>query len=108
MLARKKFYVYILLKKGGLEMKIIPGNGIARQYNNARKLRNKGWVMLSTGTLLAGVSAHQKDGFFTILLAGTTLLWGKITEGAINTMTLLKEQYKPILERAKQIKKVKS
>ena len=47
-------------------MKIIPGNGIARQYNNARKLRNKGWVMLSTSTLLAGVSALQKDGFVTL------------------------------------------
>lgn len=88
-------------------MKIMPGNGIARQYKMSRKIRNRGWVMFSTSTLLAGLSAHNKDIFFTVALGGSGLLWGKVTEFAINKMLSLKEQYKPILERAKQIKAAK-
>ena len=84
---------------------IIPGNGIARQYKIARKIRNKSWVLFGTSTMLAGLCAQQKDGFFTVLLGASSLLWGKITEAAINKMLSLKDQYKPILDRAKQIKK---
>ena len=85
-------------------MKIMPGNGIARQYKMSRQIRNRGWAMFGASTVLAGLSAHNKDVFLTVALGGSSLLWGKITESAVNKMLSLKEQYKPILERAKQIK----
>ena len=88
-------------------MKIMPGNGISRQYHNARRLRNRGWAMFGLGTTLAGVNAVQKEGLLTIILGASALLWGKITEGAVNNMLSLKDQYKPILDRAKQIKAAK-
>ncbi len=88
-------------------MKIRPGNGISRQYNNAKIIRNRGWLVGGSSFVLAGLNASQRNGFFTVALGIITCVWAKIIETSIYRMQGLKNEYKQILERANSIKNQK-
>lgn len=79
------------------------GNGIMRQYKNAKIRRN---VFAGTAVMdfaLATSNAQRKDGFGTFLLGSLTCLMMKLSKDNHLIMKQLKPEHDAILLRAKKI-----
>ena len=81
------------------------GNGIARQYKNA-KLRRRFFVVQSgLGAVAAGVSAKEKTPQGVVIFSGATALFLSMVKKYHKAMKELEPAYLEIVSRAKTIYK---
>ena len=89
----------IIAKMAGIR----PGNGIMRQYKNAKIRRNVavGGALFDFG--IAANNAKIKDGFGTIVMGGLTCLMMKLAKDNHYKIKQLKPHRNLIVARAKKI-----
>jgi hypothetical protein len=81
------------------------GNGIARQYKNA-KLRRRFFVAQSgLGAVAAGLSAKEKVPQGVLIFSGASVLFLSLAKKCHKVMKSLEPAYQEILNRAKIIYK---
>lgn len=85
----------------------LPEKLVNRQYRIMRKRRNKSIAYAGVTFGIAAAEAVVHKGFMTLIMGGFSLVGLKTAEWAINTMKVLKPQYLEILNRAKNINKIK-
>ena len=84
-----------------------PENLINRKYRLIRKKRNQIIAYSGVAFGIAAAEAIAQKGLMTILLGGTTLFCLKGVELGTNVLRILRPQYKEIVERAKNINKIR-
>jgi len=82
---------------------IRPGNGIMRQYNNAKIIRNVEVGTALFDFLAATTHAKRKNSFGTMFMSGLTCLMIKFAKDNHCKMKQLKPQRDLIIARAKKI-----
>ena len=89
-------------------VQVKPHNLINRKYQAVKKSRNIFWTAAAVNLAFAASDAIAHKGFMTILMGSAGLFSLKCVESAINILLTLKTQYKEIVERAKNINKIRS
>lgn len=79
------------------------GNGIARQYKNA-KVRRRFFIGQSAlSTVVVGAAIKEGSTSGAILLSGTTALFLSMAKKCHNTVKSLEPAYQQIVQRANKI-----
>ena len=81
------------------------GNGIARQYKNAKIRRRFFIVQSGFGAIAAGISAKEKVPQGIAIFSGASAIFLSMVKKCHKTMKELEPAYQEILSRAKLIYK---
>ena len=84
-----------------------PQKLLNRKYRAIRNKRNRSAVLAGATFGIAAAEAIVHKGFMTILMGSYSLLCMKSAELGTNAMRMLRPQYLEILERAKNINKIR-
>ena len=85
----------------------LPDKLINRKYKRMRYKRNQTIVFAGANFAFAAADAVAHKGFMTAFMGASTLVCLKAAELYINAARLIKPQYDEILQRAKNISKIR-